>query len=334
MRLLQLELTNVNSLYGHWRIDFTDMAYQRNPLFAIIGPTGSGKSSLLDAISLALYGNTPRMNALPRGGDQDQQCPVMSKGTTLVRAAVRFQVDGITYMSSWQRRITARAKRLSDVEVELVRYPDEVSDKGEVLTTQLSDWRARMVEITHMTFETFLRSVLLSQGAFADFLKAKDDDRANILEQITGTAIYSDVGRWIFLRTKEELQKKELLTREAESLQLLTEDAKSQLLATISELKEKISAIKATQKVTEMAFQWRQRVEALSKEEANAELLYSEAERRYQALEEDLKKARAAQEALVPGLAAKKVKEYALKRFVCKKKWRVLGKRSQRLRAS
>ena len=54
MRLLQLELTNVNSLYGHWRIDFTDMAYQRNPLFAIIGPTGSGKSSLLDAISLAL----------------------------------------------------------------------------------------------------------------------------------------------------------------------------------------------------------------------------------------------------------------------------------------
>lgn len=311
MRLLQLELTNVNSLYGHWRIDFTDMAYQRNPLFAIIGPTGSGKSSLLDAISLALYGNTPRMNALPRGGDQDQQCPVMSKGTTLVCAAVRFQVDGITYMSSWQRRITARAKRLSDVEVELVRYPDEVSDKGEVLTTQLSDWRARMVEITHMTFETFLRSVLLSQGAFADFLKAKDDDRANILEQITGTAIYSDVGRWIFLRTKEELQKKELLTREAESLQLLTEDAKSQLLATISELKEKISAIKATQKVTEMAFQWRQRVEALSKEEANAELLYSEAERRYQALEEDLKKARAAQEALVPGLAAKKVKEYA-----------------------
>lgn len=311
MRLLQLELTNVNSLYGHWRIDFTDMAFARNPLFAIIGPTGSGKSSILDAIALALYGNTPRMNALPRGGDQDQQCPVMSKGTALVRAAVRFQIDGITYMSSWQRRITARAKRLSEVEVELVQYPDETSDTGTVLTTQLTDWRARMVEITHMTFETFLRSVLLSQGAFADFLKAKDDDRANILEQITGTAIYSDVGRWIFLRTKEELQQKDLLTREAESLQLLTEDAKSQLLTTISELKEKVTALRATQKVTEMGLQWRQRVDALSKEEAKAGLLYTEAEQRYQALEDDLKKARAAQEALVAGLAAKKVREYA-----------------------
>lgn len=305
MRLLELELLNVNSLYGRWRIDFTNPEFQRNPLFAIIGPTGSGKSSLLDAIALALYGKTPRMDAMPRAseGDKDAQCPVMSKGETIVRAAVRFQVDGVTYMSSWQRRITSRAKRLTEPEVELVRFDNEHATEGEVLTTKLTDWRNRMVDITHMTFETFLRSVLLSQGAFAEFLKAKDDDRANILEQITGTAIYSEISRWIFLRAKEENQRMLGLQQQLASLTPLTDEVREQLNAQLSTLRSRVTALQAQQKVTLQALQWRENVDRLTKESDRVTTLRDKAQAALTALSADLERARAAEAALLPGMA-------------------------------
>ena len=69
MRLIRLEFQNINSLAGHWVIDFTDEAFARSGMFAITGPTGSGKSSILDAVSLALFGTTPRtrgLNAMQR----------------------------------------------------------------------------------------------------------------------------------------------------------------------------------------------------------------------------------------------------------------------------
>ena len=113
MRLLTLDFENVNSLYGHWRIDFTHPDYVRNPLFAIIGPTGSGKSSLLDAISLGLYGQTPRMQTMGSGDESDIACPVLSKGEKLVRAQVCFEADGRVYLSRWQRRIGVRSGKLN-----------------------------------------------------------------------------------------------------------------------------------------------------------------------------------------------------------------------------
>lgn len=80
MRLLQLRFTNINSLAGTWEIDFTNADFRRSPLFAIIGPTGSGKSTILDAVSLALYATTPRMTDTHVKFEGPDACPVMTKG--------------------------------------------------------------------------------------------------------------------------------------------------------------------------------------------------------------------------------------------------------------
>lgn len=105
MRLLQLRFTNINSLAGTWEIDFTNADFRRSPLFAIIGPTGSGKSTILDAVSLALYATTPRMTDTHVKFEGPDACPVMSKGESSASAAVRFEADGREYLSRWSRRI-------------------------------------------------------------------------------------------------------------------------------------------------------------------------------------------------------------------------------------
>ncbi len=76
MKILSLQLKNLNSLYGEWFIDFTDKTYQNDGLFVLSGPTGAGKSTILDAVCLALYGQTPRLGKITQTNNE-----VMSKHT-------------------------------------------------------------------------------------------------------------------------------------------------------------------------------------------------------------------------------------------------------------
>lgn len=257
MRLLTLDFENVNSLYGHWRIDFTHPDYVRNPLFAIIGPTGSGKSSLLDAISLGLYGQTPRMQTVGSGDESDIACPVLSKGEKLVRAQVCFEADGRVYLSRWQRRIGVRSGKLNPPEVELIALATPEANEGEVITTKLTEWREQIEALTHMTFATFLRSVLLSQGAFADFLKAKDDDRAALLEQITGTAIYTEVSRWVFEKAKYERHQREQIEARLGAITLLSDAERQQMESEVSQVTQAVQALKAQRTQIDAQWQWR-----------------------------------------------------------------------------
>lgn len=311
MRLLELQFENVNSLYGHWRVDFTDPQFQQNPLFAIIGPTGSGKSSLLDAISLALYGQTPRMNDLPRVSedDYDRQCPVMSKGETQVWASVRFQVDGVTYSSYWRRRWRRGGNSLAPVEVELVRYPDANAQEGELLTNKKSQWDEMIREITRMTFQTFLRSVMLSQGAFADFLKARDDERANILEQITGTDIYTNIGRWISQRAKKETLELESLRSQLNGIELLSQENRQALEQEKETLAAKTAALRSTQKSLSAARTWRENLNNAQKNVERCRQRLDELEERRRLLARDLEAARRAREAALAAAALEAYEE-------------------------
>jgi len=85
MKIQLLRFKNLNSLYGEWLIDFTDPAYLANGIFAITGPTGSGKSTILDAISLALYGMTPRLKKVVKSSNE-----IMSRKTAECFAEVVF----------------------------------------------------------------------------------------------------------------------------------------------------------------------------------------------------------------------------------------------------
>ena len=194
MKILSLRLKNINSLCGEWKIDFTREPFASNGLFAITGPTGAGKTTLLDAICLALYHRTPRLEL------SQSQNELMTHHCTESLAEVEFDVRGVRYRAFWSQR---RAKNLPEgtlqaIKVELARITD-----GKILADKIQHKRQLIIKITGLDFGRFTKSVLLSQGQFATFLNADANDRAELLEELTGSEIYSLLSQQVFLRYRQ-----------------------------------------------------------------------------------------------------------------------------------
>ncbi|NVK32015.1 MAG: hypothetical protein HWE20_13490 [Gammaproteobacteria bacterium] len=190
MKLLHLRFANLNSLTGQWLIDFTDPAFQDAGLFAMTGPTGAGKSTLLDAMTLALFGQTPRLSRISKTSNE-----VMSRQMGECFAELAFQTDAGQFMVHWSQRRARKSPQgeLQNPKHELIALPG-----GKVLYNKLRDVTEHVEQLTGMNFEQFTRAVLLAQGSFAAFLNASADERAPMLEQITGTQLYSEISKQVF----------------------------------------------------------------------------------------------------------------------------------------
>lgn len=185
MQILQVRLKNLNSLVGEWEIDFTDPAFVSDGIFSITGPTGAGKTTVLDAICLALYGRTPRLGKVSKSENE-----IMSRQTGECFAEVTFAAQSGCFRCHWSQH---RAHKKPDGELQNPRHELAEADSGKILETRLTEVGRQIEKITGMDFARFTRSMLLAQGEFAAFLQAAPDERAPILEQITGTEIYSRI---------------------------------------------------------------------------------------------------------------------------------------------
>ncbi|GHA33433.1 nuclease SbcCD subunit C [Salinimicrobium marinum] len=187
MKILKIEFQNINSLKGSHKIDFTEAPFTSSSLFAITGPTGSGKSTILDVISLALFNHVPRLGKITKN-------EILSKGAILTRnqkeavAAVTYQCKNGIFRSQWSIS-TNRNDNLRDYEMEIL---EEAS--GKILDVKKSDIPGKNEELIGLNYNQFIKSVLLAQGEFAQFLKAKKEERGELLEKITGTGIYRKLG--------------------------------------------------------------------------------------------------------------------------------------------
>ena len=205
MRLIELRLKNLNSLKGEWHIDFADTAFTNEGIFAITGQTGAGKTTILDAVCLALYGETPRINSISKSSNE-----VMTRQTAECFAEVVIDLNGTQYRCRWgQRRAYNKADgNLQDATHEIAKINLDDTEKGDdVLESTLKHTKNKIIELTRMDFQQFTRSILLAQGSFSAFLKAKADERADILEKITGTDIYATISSHVHdkKRTEEEI---------------------------------------------------------------------------------------------------------------------------------
>ncbi|MCP4119403.1 MAG: AAA family ATPase [Desulfobacteraceae bacterium] len=194
MRILTIALTNINSLKGQFLIDFDRFIPGKAGVFAITGPTGAGKTSILDGLCAALYGRTPR---LPRAGEMEE---LMTHHTGECASEVTFTVNGKQYRS-WYGRHRARKKPDGAMQSPNMELTDV--DTGTIIASKSKVPKA-VEDLTGLDFDRFCRSMLLAQGNFAAFLKASDDERAVLLEKITGTRIYSLISQKCFERNKEE----------------------------------------------------------------------------------------------------------------------------------
>ncbi|MCO4785924.1 MAG: AAA family ATPase [Marinomonas atlantica] len=194
MKICSLRFENLNSLKGKWFIDFESVPLADAGIFAITGPTGAGKSTLLDAICLALYHQTPRINVSQSAND------VMTRHTAHCASEVVFEVKGKRYTASWEQK---RARNKADGKLQPIKCSLSQAD-GEIIADKIALKLDGVAELTGLDFPRFTRSMMLAQGGFAAFLNAKTDDRAELLEELTGTEVYADISRRIFEAHREK----------------------------------------------------------------------------------------------------------------------------------
>lgn len=196
MKILKLHFKNLNSLVGEWSIDFTAAEYSAQGIFAITGPTGAGKSTILDAICLALYGRTPRLERI-----NASQNEIMSRQSAECFASLEFQTSSGSYRTLWSQ---ARARKKADGNLQNAQHIIEDCINNKTLEDKLSRTPQVVTDVTGMDFDHFTRAMLLAQGGFAKFLQSSADERSPILEKITGTEIYSQISKLVHERKTSE----------------------------------------------------------------------------------------------------------------------------------
>ena len=200
MKFLQLEILNLASLdkQGGEVINFEEGALSESTIFSIVGPTGSGKSTLLDAICLALYNRAPRY---PRKkGDKNQNIEIfgeadanennrlaptdsrniLTRGKKEGYSKLTFLANnGSIYRAEWHVRF--QRVRYENAKTSLYK----ITRNGEQLTEEIADWN-ELPNIIGLDYDQFLRTVLIAQGSFANFLTAKENERYELLEKLIG----------------------------------------------------------------------------------------------------------------------------------------------------
>ncbi len=236
MRILNIHFKNINSLEGEHSVDFELAPFTDSGVFAITGPNGSGKSSILDVITLGLYGETFRFN---RPADH-----VMTQQTTDCFATIEFSLDGEKYRSTWSaHRLTNQASdALLPIEMSLYRYSD-----GQLLAQTPQQVCTQVADITGMNFRSFTRSILLAQGDFAAFLNALDNERMDILERIIGSDIYADYKKDLFDNAEKAQKTLDHLKQELDSIAFMDVDQQEACQQDLNDFTEQLSELKEDQ---------------------------------------------------------------------------------------
>jgi exonuclease SbcC len=200
MKIRQIRFRNINSFYGeHPPIQFNEGLLSSTGLFVIAGPTGAGKSTLLDVITLALFNRVPRISGgisntsiIDEGILVNQQAA--REPGTAAYAEIEYEVGGKAYRSRWSIKKN-RNGNWNNYEMEIAFLP-EGQTEGQLLPIKgLSEFPKKNEELIGLTYDQFIRSIVLAQGAFDQFLKSRAAERSKMLERITGTEIYRQLGQ-------------------------------------------------------------------------------------------------------------------------------------------
>ena len=240
MRINKIALRNINSLRGDHVVDFDKSPLLDAGIFAIVGPTGSGKSTLLDAITLALYNRVPRFGLITKG-EIEKSGSVITHFQKEAMAEVTYTVNEQVYRSSWAI-MKNRNDNLNPVTMELV----DVTNGEVIISEKLSEVPGANEHFIGLNYDQFVKSIVLSQGEFAQFLKADADKRSELLEKITGSEIYRQLGKSAFERFREVEGEGKTLEIRLKQIQILTEEMERAFNETIKSGQEEIIELRTS----------------------------------------------------------------------------------------
>ncbi|MFC6340017.1 AAA family ATPase [Pseudomonas sp. CCM 7891] len=262
MKILAIRLKNLASLAGPFEIDFSAEPLASAGLFAITGPTGAGKSTLLDALCLALFGAVPRLGDTGQAKMPDADTDIsIGDPRTLIRrgtgggyAEVDFVgVSGHRYRARWEAN---RARDKASGKLQNSRQSLIDLDSDQLLASQKTEYKAQLELALGLNFEQFTRAVLLAQSEFSAFLKANDNERSELLEKLTDTALYTQLGRRAFDKAKEARDAHKLLQDQATGITPLPGEARAELDQQLSEAQQQLKAQQTQLKQLEHQHTW------------------------------------------------------------------------------
>ncbi|WP_426221222.1 AAA family ATPase [Pseudomonas sp. DWRC2-2] len=262
MKILAIRLKNLASLAGPFEIDFTAEPLASAGLFAITGPTGAGKSTLLDALCLALFGAVPRLGDTGQAKmpDADSDISIGDPRTLLRRgtgggyAEVDFVgVSGRRYRARWEAN---RARDKASGKLQNSRQSLIDLDSDQLLASQKTEYKTQLELALGLNFEQFTRAVLLAQSEFSAFLKANDNERSELLEKLTDTALYTQLGRRAFDKAKEARDAHKQLQDQATGVVPLAPEARVELDQQFDAAQQQLKTQQAQLKQLELQHTW------------------------------------------------------------------------------
>lgn len=252
MKIISIKFLNLNSLKGEHQIRFDQSPFTESGLFAITGPTGAGKTTILDAITAALYGNVHR---------QKDVCEIMTRHTGEAYSEVEFEAKEKLYRAKWSvKRSRGKAEgNLQSQRMELV----DASSNIPIVSHPIKEVKDKIAILCGLDYNQFLRSVMLCQGDFTRFLKADENERSELLERITDTQIYSEISIFTFDKTKAEKEKLDGLRHNLQGVTLLIEDELEVYQRSLFQISALVESQAEEKKITETQLLWLQNISTL-----------------------------------------------------------------------
>jgi exonuclease SbcC len=235
MKILSIRLKNLASLAGEHFIDFESQPLASAGLIAIVGKTGAGKSTILDAMCLALFNQMPRLkNSDGKIQDVDgselatnSPLTVLRRGTGHGFAELCFMAQNQkTYLVRWEIK---RAKEQATTKLQKIQRSLTCLTDGVVLADKVKAVDELIQQITQLSFEQFTRAVLLAQSEVTVFLKARDSERGELLEYLTNSSIFGRIGQLAFEKTKHIKQAREQLQERLGHIEILSDEQFAEL---------------------------------------------------------------------------------------------------------
>lgn len=276
MKIRRIALRNLHSIQDLVEINFTTSPLVDTGLFAIIGDTGAGKTTILDAVTLALYGDVCR---------KSDARETLSYGAEEGMAECEFEAKGRRFLAQWRVRQTRSKKVGQQLKAERsIAEWEEKSDTFHIVAERkVKEVNQFVEEVTGLDFSRFTRSVMLAQGDFAAFLKANQKERSDLLERITGTEIYSELSKGALERKNLEKAKLDALTEKRDTLKILTKEETKEKKSIFKQKQKENKTTKAEIDNLKEALVWLQNVAKFEKQEtvikANIQRIEEESEK-------------------------------------------------------
>lgn len=310
MELKKLTITNIASI-EHAEIDFSAEPLASEALFLICGETGSGKTTLLDAICLALYNETPRMQRVSnesytesfpskKNGKNDEPKTIniydvrqlMRRNTAKAEVSLDFTGNnGIQYTALWH---VHRAGERKEGKIQQVVW--QLTDQRNNITyTKRNDVANKIIEAIGLNFNQFSRTVMLPQGEFTRFLKGTEDEKSDILEKLTGTEIFAQIGSKIFEINKEKSDAYHTQKAKVEDIKLLSDEETEAIKTQMQQLAISAEEQRQSKNEAQLKLNWLDEHQKLLLKQSQLSLAAQSSEKAYNSEETNTLRLRAEQ---------------------------------------